>query len=120
MAEKTVRLDIKRQNNPNSEPYREEFELRWRPGMNVISALMDIAMDPGASPWKADHADCVRLELSGRSLWVMRHANQWSRSHGVLLPHRQAGTAYSSRTVVAVPCDTPQPGCRLKRLISRT
>ena len=46
MAEKTVRLDIKRQNNPNSEPYREEFELRWRPGMNVISALMDIAMDP--------------------------------------------------------------------------
>ena len=46
MAEKTVRLDIKRQNNPNSESYREEFELRWRPGMNVISALMDIAMDP--------------------------------------------------------------------------
>ena len=46
MAEKTVRLDIKRQNNPNSEPYREEFELRWRPGMNVISALMDIAIDP--------------------------------------------------------------------------
>ena len=46
MAEKTVRLDIKRQDNPNSKPYWNEFELRWRPGMNVISVLMDIAMNP--------------------------------------------------------------------------
>jgi len=27
LAEKTVRLDIRRQNNPNSEPYQEQFEL---------------------------------------------------------------------------------------------
>ena len=33
---RTVRLNVKRQNNPDSKPYREEFELRWRPGMNVI------------------------------------------------------------------------------------
>ena len=45
-AETTVRLDIKRQDNPNSKPYWNQFELRWRPGMNVISALMDIAMNP--------------------------------------------------------------------------
>ena len=44
--EKTVRLDIKRQDTPDAEAYWEEFELGWRPGMNVISALMDIAMEP--------------------------------------------------------------------------
>jgi hypothetical protein len=44
VAEKTVRLNIKRQDNPNAKAYWEEFDLRWRPGMNVISALMDIAM----------------------------------------------------------------------------
>ena len=41
-----VRLEIKRQNTHNSEPYWAEFELCWRPSMNVISALMDIAMNP--------------------------------------------------------------------------
>lgn len=46
MAERRVRLNIQRQDNPSSKPYWEEFDLRWRPGMNVISALMSIAMDP--------------------------------------------------------------------------
>ena len=46
MAERTVRLNIKRQDNPHSKPYWEEFELPWRPGMNVISGVMDIAINP--------------------------------------------------------------------------
>lgn len=46
MAERTVRFTIKRQDTPQSKPYWEEFDLRWRPGMNVISSLMDIAMNP--------------------------------------------------------------------------
>jgi succinate dehydrogenase / fumarate reductase, iron-sulfur subunit len=46
MADKSVRMNIKRQDNPQSQPYWQKFELRWRPGMNVISALMDIAMNP--------------------------------------------------------------------------
>ncbi len=46
MAERTVRLKVKRQDAPHSKPYWQEFELRWRPGMNVITALMDIAADP--------------------------------------------------------------------------
>ena len=46
MADKSVRLNIKRQNAARAEPYWEEFELLRRPGMNVISALMDIAMSP--------------------------------------------------------------------------
>ena len=43
---KSVVLRIKRQNNPASASYWEEFELAWHPGMNVISALMDIAANP--------------------------------------------------------------------------
>jgi succinate dehydrogenase / fumarate reductase iron-sulfur subunit len=46
MADKTIRFIIKRQETPQSKPYWEEFDLRWRPGMNVITGLMDIAMNP--------------------------------------------------------------------------
>ncbi len=46
MANASVRFIIKRQGNPESAPYWEEFDLRLRPGMNVIIALMDIAANP--------------------------------------------------------------------------
>jgi hypothetical protein len=36
MANASVRFIINRQANPDSVPYREEFDLRLRPGMNVI------------------------------------------------------------------------------------
>lgn len=43
---KTVRLKIKRQSTA-SEPARwEEFEIPWRPGMNIIVALRDVAENP--------------------------------------------------------------------------
>ena len=45
-AAKTVILKIKRQENPKSSPRWEEFELTWKPGMNVISAMMEIAANP--------------------------------------------------------------------------
>jgi succinate dehydrogenase / fumarate reductase iron-sulfur subunit len=43
---KTLIVKIKRQQDPDSKPYWEEFELLYRPGMNVTSALMDIAANP--------------------------------------------------------------------------
>jgi succinate dehydrogenase / fumarate reductase, iron-sulfur subunit len=46
MPDPTVRFVIKRQASPQSAPYCEEFDLRSRPGMNVIIALMDIAANP--------------------------------------------------------------------------
>ena len=46
MADKTVIIKIKRQASPQSKPYWEEFALPWKPGMNVISAMMDIAANP--------------------------------------------------------------------------
>jgi succinate dehydrogenase iron-sulfur subunit len=46
MANATVRFIIKRQAKPESAPYWEEFDIRLRPGMNVIIGLMDIAANP--------------------------------------------------------------------------
>ena len=46
MENRTVILKIKRQASPKSESYWEEFALPWKPGMNVISAMMDIAANP--------------------------------------------------------------------------
>ena len=46
MANKSVIIKIKRQDTPTSKSYWEEFELPYRPGMNVISALMEIAANP--------------------------------------------------------------------------
>lgn len=49
----TVLIKIKRQNGPDSKSYWEEFEVPYRPGMNVISALMDIALNPTTRQGKA-------------------------------------------------------------------
>lgn len=43
---KTVRFVISRQDTPDSAPYQEEFEIDYRPNMNVISALMEIRRNP--------------------------------------------------------------------------
>jgi succinate dehydrogenase / fumarate reductase iron-sulfur subunit len=46
MAEKTIQLEIKRQASPDAPAVWEKFELAWRPGMNIISVLQEIAMNP--------------------------------------------------------------------------
>jgi succinate dehydrogenase/fumarate reductase-like Fe-S protein len=46
MANETVRFIVKRQATPDAKPQWEEFDLRFRPDMNVIIALRDIAEKP--------------------------------------------------------------------------
>src|SRR5580765_5742245 len=46
MPEKKVVVRVKRQVNPQGSPYWEEFALDWRPSMNVIICLRDIAENP--------------------------------------------------------------------------
>lgn len=43
---KTIRLKIKRQDSPKQKPYWHEFNLPYRPNMNVISCLMEIQKNP--------------------------------------------------------------------------
>ena len=50
---KSVIIKIKRQDTPASKPRWEEFELPWKRGMNITSALMDIAANPVTRDGKA-------------------------------------------------------------------
>lgn len=43
---KRIQLIIERQDNPNADPYTEEFEVEYHPGMNVIACLMAIQRNP--------------------------------------------------------------------------
>ena len=84
MADKSVIIKIKRQDTPTSKAYWEEFSVPYRPNMNVISALMDIAADPVDARGQGDYAHHVRLELPGGSLRVVRHADQRQGADGML------------------------------------
>jgi succinate dehydrogenase / fumarate reductase, iron-sulfur subunit len=55
MAEKVV-LKIKRQESPKAPSRWEEFELAKKPGMNLISAMMEIALNPVTRDGKATTA----------------------------------------------------------------
>ncbi len=46
MANTTITLKIKRQAAPEAKPYWEKFQIPYRPNMNVISVLMEIAANP--------------------------------------------------------------------------
>ena len=46
---KMILLKIKRQDEKGAEPYWDEFEIPFRPNMNVISALMEIQKNPISS-----------------------------------------------------------------------
>ena len=41
-TKKTVHLIIERQDSPTGKPYTEEFEIPYRPALNVVAALMEI------------------------------------------------------------------------------
>ncbi|TVX87142.1 succinate dehydrogenase iron-sulfur subunit [Paenibacillus agilis] len=45
-ATKKVKFVVTRQDAPEAKPYTEEFEIPYRPNMNVISALMEIQRNP--------------------------------------------------------------------------
>lgn len=44
--QKTIRFIITRQDNTDSKSYTEEFDIPYRPNMNVIGALMEIRRNP--------------------------------------------------------------------------
>ena len=42
----TVELRIRRRERPDADPYWEEYEIPYRPNLNIISALMEIRKNP--------------------------------------------------------------------------
>lgn len=53
MAEKTIRLKIRRQDGPDKPSRWEEFVIPYHPKMNVISCLMEIQKNPVTADGKA-------------------------------------------------------------------
>jgi succinate dehydrogenase / fumarate reductase iron-sulfur subunit len=56
MAERTVQVEIKRQDSPTAPARWEKFEFPWRPGLNITSILMDVAMNPVTKDGKPSNA----------------------------------------------------------------
>ena len=46
MPERTIKIEIKRQTGPDAAAHWDKFEIPYRPGMNVISTMMEIAANP--------------------------------------------------------------------------
>ena len=44
--QETVTLIIERQDGPDSKPYTQEFAVPYRPGLNIVAALMEIQKNP--------------------------------------------------------------------------
>lgn len=61
-APKTVRFEIRRQDQTTSSSYWESFDIEYRPNMNVISALMEIQKYPVNS--KGEKTTPVAWEMS--------------------------------------------------------
>ena len=45
-AERSIELRVRRQDGPESAPYWQTFRIPWRPQHNVVSALMEIRLNP--------------------------------------------------------------------------
>ena len=79
-----MRFVIRRRDSPQAKDRWEEFDIRLRLGMNVITALMDIAADPGGQVRKSHYAHRIRIQLPGRGLRFLRHADQRQGGDGLL------------------------------------
>ena len=74
---KTVKFIITRQDGPNTAPYQEEFEVPYRPNMNVISALMEIRRNPVNVKGQKNNTGCMGYELFRRSLRCLFNGDKW-------------------------------------------
>ncbi len=73
--QKTVKLIIKRQDNSESKPYEESFEIPYKENLNVIACLMEIRRNPVNSKGENDTSH-MGYELPRRSMWRLFNGNQ--------------------------------------------
>ncbi len=82
MADKqSVRVRIRRQQDPKEPPHWEEFELRWRPHLNVIICLMDIAENPVTRDGRATtpvsyESNCLEEVCGACAMLINGHPRQ--------------------------------------------
>lgn len=81
MSEKKIRLKIKRQDNPRSDWRWEEFDIAYRPKMNIIICLMDIRKYPITAEGKRTspivwESSCLENVCGSCSMLVNEQARQ--------------------------------------------
>ena len=65
---------IKRQDNSESKPYEETFEIPYKENLNVIACLMEIRRNPVNI--KGENYTCnMGYELFRRSMWCLFDGN---------------------------------------------
>ena len=100
---KTVIIKIKRQLTPDAKPTWEEFEIAYKPNMNVTSALMEIAANPVTRDGKKTtpvtyDSNCLE-EVCGSCAMLING----TRAHGLLCPARSSRSTHQARAVFEVP-----------------
>ncbi len=78
---RTVHLKVRRQADPKGEPYWEEFEVPHQPGMNVLSALMEVEARPVTREGKpttpvAYDAACLEEVCGSCTMRINGHVRQ--------------------------------------------
>ena len=99
---KTVEIHIKRRANPDAPQYWEQFEIPYRPNLNVISCLMEIQKNPVTKDGQADHAARLGHELSRTGVRHLHDGHQRTRAAVVLGADRQSRSADQARADVEV------------------
>ena len=92
MAERTIVLNIKRQDSPDSASYWQEFEIPYLPHHNVISMLMEIRRNPVTRQGKrvsapVFHANCLEEVCGACTMLVDGHVRQGCTALAENLPN---------------------------------
>jgi len=81
METRQIRFRVKRQNNADSAPYWEEFEIPYKPQHNVISLLMEVRRNPVTRDGRATtpvvwEASCLEEVCGACTMVVNGHVRQ--------------------------------------------
>ncbi len=92
MAERTIVLRVKRQENPQSRSYWEEFELPFLPHHNIVSMLMEIRRNPVNRQGKTVapvvfHANCLEEVCGACTMVINGHVRQACTALAEQLPN---------------------------------
>lgn len=81
MSDKVVRIKIKRQDSPDAKPRWEEFDIAYRPSLNIISCLMEIRKNPVTRDGKKTtpvvwESSCLEHVCGACTMVINDHARQ--------------------------------------------
>ena len=102
--QKTVTFIVTRQDDVDSDPYQEEFEVPYRPNINVIAALMEIRRNPVNKKGEKTTPVIWDMNCLRRGLRCLFNGDKWKTSPIVFGYRGSTRAANSFRTNENIPC----------------